>query len=99
VLGYPFWLSLTQGSAWDHSVQKEMHAHYLRNAVKIEKGDLLEIQELAKSLKIAIYLGIIERPNNRGGHSIYGALVYISSDGEIKSVHRTLQPTYEERLT
>jgi len=48
VLGYPFWLSLTQGSAWDDSVQKQRHAHYLRNAVQIEKGDLLEIQELIK---------------------------------------------------
>jgi nitrilase len=80
-------------------VQKEIHAHYLRNSVQIEKGDLLEIQELAKSLKIAIYLGIIERPIDRGGHSIYCSLVYINTDGDIKSVHRKLQPTYEERLT
>ena len=99
VPGYPFWLSITNGSAWDDKVQKEIHAHYLRNAVQIEKGDLQEIQELAKSLKIAIYLGIIERPTDRGGHSIYCSLVYINFEGEIKSVHRKLQPTYEERLT
>ncbi|WP_339863834.1 carbon-nitrogen hydrolase family protein [uncultured Algoriphagus sp.] len=99
VPGYPFWLSITNGSAWDDKVQKEIHAHYLRNSVQIEKGDLLEIQELAKSLKIAIYLGIIERPIDRGGHSIYCSLVYINTDGDIKSVHRKLQPTYEERLT
>ncbi|MEP0712233.1 MAG: nitrilase-related carbon-nitrogen hydrolase, partial [Algoriphagus sp.] len=99
VPGYPFWLSMTNGSAWDDKVQKEIHAHYLRNAVQFESGDLLEIQELAKKLKIAIYLGIIERPIDRGGHSIYCSLVYIDADGEIKSVHRKLQPTYEERLT
>ena len=99
VPGYPFWLSITHGAAWDNQVQKEIHAHYLRNAVQIEKGDLLKVQELAKTLKIAIYLGIIERPTDRGGHSIYCSLIYINADGEIKSIHRKLQPTYEERLT
>lgn len=99
VPGYPFWLSITNGSAWDNQTQKEIHAHYLRNAVQIESGDLTEIQELAKTHKIAIYLGIIEKPKDRGGHSIYCSLVYINQLGEIKSVHRKLQPTYEERLT
>ncbi|MBN3521973.1 carbon-nitrogen hydrolase family protein [Algoriphagus lutimaris] len=99
VPGYPFWLSITNGSAWDNQTQKEIHAHYLRNAVQIESGDLIEIQELAKTYGIAVYLGIIERPTDRGGHSIYCSLVYIDQYGEIKSVHRKLQPTYEERLT
>jgi len=99
VPGYPFWLSITNGAAWDNSIQKEIHAHYLRNAIQIEKGDLEEIQTIAKTHKIAIYLGIIERPIDRGGHSIYCSLVYINQSGEIKSVHRKLQPTYDERLT
>lgn len=97
--GYPWWLSITNASAWDNRIQKEIHAHYARNAVQIESGDLKEIQDLAKKYKISIYLGIIERPQDRGGHSLYCSLVYIGSDGEIKSVHRKLQPTYDERLT
>lgn len=97
--GYPFWLALTDGAAWNKKVNKELHAHYLRNAVCIEKGDLKSICSLAKKHKIAIYLGIIERPLDRGGHSIYASLVYINQEGEIKSVHRKLQPTYDERLT
>lgn len=99
VPGYPFWISITNGSAWDNQIQKEIHAHYLRNAIQIESGDLKEVQSLAKKHQIAIYLGIIERPIDRGGHSIYCSLVYINQDGEIKSVHRKLQPTFEERLT
>ena len=97
--GYPFWLSLTHGSEFNSSIQKEIHAHYIRNSVQIEAGELDDICELAKNNKIAIYLGIIERAKNRGGHSLYCSLVYINSNGEIKSVHRKLQPTYEERLT
>jgi nitrilase len=97
--GYPYWISLTNGADFNSKIQKELHAHYIRNAVQIEKGDLIEICNLAKQYKIAIYLGLIERAQNRGGHSLYCSLVYINEEGEIKSVHRKLQPTYEERLT
>ncbi|MBP9078356.1 MAG: carbon-nitrogen hydrolase family protein, partial [Haliscomenobacter sp.] len=48
---------------------------------------------------IAVYLGAIERAQDRGGHSAYCSLVYIDPQGIIQSVHRKLQPTYEERLT
>ena len=97
--GYPFWLALTGGAEWDTKVNKELHAHYVRNSIQIEAGELDTICKLAKEFNIAIYLGIIERAQNRGGHSIYASLVYINQDGEIKSVHRKLQPTYDERLT
>lgn len=99
VPGYPWWLSITSASDWDNRIQKEIHAHYLRNSISLESGDLKRICELAKTNQIAIYLGIIERPIDRGGHSIYCSLVYIDITGEIKSVHRKLQPTYDERLT
>jgi nitrilase len=97
--GYPFWLALTGGAEWNTEVNKELHAHYVRNSIQIEAGDLNAICNLAKQHAIAIYLGIIERPQDRGGHSIYASLVYVDPQGEIKSVHRKLQPTYDERLT
>lgn len=97
--GYPFWLALTDGAKWDLKVNKELHAHYVSNSIQIETGELDGICELAKQHKIAIYLGIMERAKDRGGHSIYASLVYIDQTGEIKSVHRKLQPTYDERLT
>lgn len=97
--GYPFWLALTNGAGWDLKVNKELHAHYVRNAIQIEAGELDGVCKLAKEHQMAIYLGIIERPKNRGGHSIYCSLVYIDQNGNIQSVHRKLQPTYDERLT
>lgn len=97
--GYPFWIALTNGAEWNSALQKEMHAHYIRNSVTVEKGELDIVCKLAKEFNIAIYLGIIERAGNRGGHSLYCSLVYIDQSGEIKSVHRKLQPTYDERLT
>ncbi len=96
--GYPFWVSLTNGAVFNSTVQKEIFAHYLRNSIQIESGDLDDICKLANDNNMAIYLGIIERAENRGGHSLYCSLVYIDKKGQIKSVHRKLQPTYEERL-
>ncbi len=97
--GYPFWLALNDGAEWEKKENKELHAHYVRNSVQIEAGELDSICALSKENNIAIYLGIMERAKNRGGHSIYATLVYINQEGEIKSVHRKLQPTYDERLT
>jgi nitrilase len=91
-------LSLTNASEFNSKIQKEIHAHYIRNSIQIEAGELDGICNLAKEYKIAIYLGIIEKPQNRG-LSIYCSLVYINAQGEIQSVHRKMQPTYEERLT
>lgn len=97
--GYPFWIGLTNGAEWNSSLQKEIHSHYVENSIRIEKGDLKGICQLSKEHSMAVYLGIIERAENRGGHSIYASLVYINQEGAIKSVHRKLQPTYDERLT
>lgn len=36
--GYPFWIALTNGAEWDSIVQKELHAHYVRNSITIEIG-------------------------------------------------------------
>jgi len=97
--GYPFWLGLTNGSEFNSKMQKEMHAHYVRNSVQLEKGDLDPLCKAARQNGVAVYVGTIERAADRGGHSLYCSLVYINKEGEIKSVHRKLQPTYEERLT
>lgn len=99
VPGYPFWLSLTDGARFNAQDQKELHAHYMDQAVQIEAGHLDLVCQAAKANRVAMYLGIIERAENRGGHSLYCSMLYIDKAGEIGSIHRKLMPTYEERLT
>ncbi len=96
--GYPFWLAYTDGAKFNSQMQKEIYAHYLSEGVDIAIGDLDAICVTAKENNLAIYLGIIEKAADRGGHSLYCSLVYIDKQGVIQSVHRKLQPTYEERL-
>jgi len=98
VPGYPFWLELTNGATFNSPRQKAIHSHYLDQAVQIEAGHLDSLCTLAAQRQIAVYLGVIERPPDRGGHSVYASLVYIDATGRIGSVHRKLMPTYEERL-
>ncbi len=97
--GYPFWLERTDGARFESPVQKALHAHYLDQAVQLERGDLMPITDAARALGVAVVLGCIERPADRGGHSIFASLVYIDATGVVQSVHRKLMPTYEERLS
>lgn len=96
--GYPFWVERTNGASFNSDIQKEFYSYYASQAIQISAGHLISICETCKKLNIAAVLGIIERPQDRGGHSLYCSLVYIDKNGEIKSVHRKLMPTYEERL-
>ena len=97
--GYPFWIEHTDGAVFDSDLQKEIHALYLDQALCIEAGHLQPVCAAAVRHNIAVMLGTIERPLDRGGHSLYCSRVHIGADGVIASVHRKLQPTYEERLS
>ena len=96
--GYPFWVDQTDGARFESPEQKAWYAHYLDQGVVIERGDLEPIQAAARETSCAVYLGIMERAPDRGGHTLYASLVYIAANGEVGSCHRKLQPTYEELL-
>lgn len=98
VPGYPFWVERTDGAKFESDLQKSLYAHYVSQAVCIEDGDLDEVCRIAAKRQISIYLGVMERASNRGGHSLYCSIVYVDQNGEIRSAHRKLMPTHEERL-
>ena len=96
--GYPFWVEFTDGAKFESERQKTMYAHYVDQAVDIEAGGLASLCDAARKHDIAVYVGVMERAANRGGHSVYASMVYIDTSGKICSVHRKLMPTHEERL-
>ena len=98
VPGYPFWVERTDGARFESSLQKELYRHYVEQSVCIETGDLGPIVAAARDNALAVYIGVMERAPDRGGHSLYASMVYIDAHGVIGSVHRKLMPTYEERL-
>lgn len=99
VPGYPFWIEQTDGARFDSHMQKVLHAHYLDQAVQIEAGHLDPVVDASARHGMTVVLGIIERPRDRGGHSIYASCVTITPTHGIVTVHRKLMPTYEERLS
>jgi len=96
--GYPFWLEYSRITEFNSAFHKAFHAEYVDQAVCIEHGDLNPVCRLVAERRIAVYLGVIERPAERG-ESLYASLVFIGNDGRIGSVHRKLMPTYDERMT
>ena len=63
--GYPFWIELTDGARFNSPIQKEIHAHYMNQAVQIEAGHLDSLCNTAAANKIAVVLGCIERAGDR----------------------------------
>lgn len=96
--GYPFWVEHTEGARFESALQKRLYAHYGAQAVQIERGDLQPVCEAARRARTWVMLGVIERPPERGGHSLYCSLVLIDDSGAVRNVHRKLMPTHEERL-
>lgn len=93
--GYPSWIDRTGGARFNAQDQKELHAHYLDQAIDIAAGQLEEICSAAAKNGVAVCLGMAERE----AYSVFASRVMIDASGEILSVHRKLRPTYEERLS
>jgi nitrilase len=98
VPGYPWWVERMGGAAFDDPIQKALFGRYAEQAVDIERGDLATVCDAARRAACTVVLGVIERPADRGGHSLYCSMVTIDANGAVTNVHRKLQPTHEERL-
>lgn len=96
--GYPFWLSMTDGSRFDDAGQKRAYAYYLAAAVELDGPELRRIREAAADHRVFTYLGIAERGSGVARGSVFATLLAIDPERGIVSAHRKLQPTYEERL-
>jgi nitrilase len=97
VPGYPWWIERTDGVRFDSDLQKTLFAHYVDQAVDLDAGHLAPVLDAAQRGRIAVVLGILERPAARG-ESVYASAVSIGADGEVRAVQRKLMPTWEERL-
>ncbi len=93
--GYPAWIGRTDGARFNAADQKQLHAHYLDQAVDIAAGQLDVVRAAARRAGLTVCLGIAEREH----HSVFASRVFVGRDGDVLSVHRKLRPTYEERLS
>ena len=96
VPGYPAWVDITDGSAWEHPDQKAAFSYYLDQAVDLDGAEFAQVVEAARDHRLFAYVGVVERAPSGG--SVYCSLVAIDPEAGIVGVHRKLKPTFGERL-
>lgn len=95
--GYPAWVwKLRPGDDW--TLNEEIYAALLKNAVDVGAGDLAPLQQAAKKHSVTVVCGVDERADDVGRTTIYNTVVTITPDGKIANKHRKLMPTNPERM-
>jgi nitrilase len=95
--GYPAWIWRLRPGA-DMSINTQIHARLLDNAVSLQRGDLAPLCDAARTHQVTVALGLHERDEDRGGGTLFNTLVIIAADGTIANRHRKLMPTNPERM-
>ena len=98
--GYPAWLDVCPGAAlWENAPAKDVFARLRNNSITVPGEEVHALSEAARTLKIAIVIGVNERVDaGPGNGTLYNSLLTISEDGRLRNHHRKLVPTYTERL-
>lgn len=96
--GYPIWLAVTGGAAFDDPQQKAAYAQYVDAAVRLDGPELAQISKAARARGVSLVLGIVERAPGPASASVYATAVSLDAARGIVGAHRKLVPTWEERL-
>jgi nitrilase len=96
--GYPRWIAFTDGARFDAADQKQAFAAYLDAAVELDGPEVAAVVAAARDHRVFTYLGIAERGTGTGRGTVYCTLLAIDPELGLRSAHRKLMPTYEERL-
>jgi len=87
--GYPDWVWRLKPFS-----DREWYDKFADQSIVVDGPMLDPVREVAKACGVWVALGITERH----GGTLYNAVVYINSDGEIAGLHRKLIPTGPERI-
>lgn len=95
--GYPAWIwRLRPGGDW--TLNEEIHARLLDNAVNVDSDDLKPLLAAAKKHQVTIVCGLHERDNQLSQATLYNSVVTIGPAGDLINRHRKLMPTNPERM-
>ncbi len=92
---YPFWSDTGTFSIWGEERARALHARFARNSMAFPSKEAEAIAKAARTARCSVVLGLSER--GRSG-SLFNAMVFVTSGGEVAAVHRKLVPTFGERL-
>lgn len=93
---YPAWIF---GAArWDEPVSKRAYARLLANSVEVPSPATDRICAAARKHGVEVVMGMNELETRYSRGTIYNSLLFVSSAGEIRGVHRKIMPTHAERI-
>lgn len=92
---YPDWVWLLPGG--EAGELNALYAELAENAVAVPDEATDKLCQAARKAKINVVMGMNERNREASGASLYNALLYIDSAGNILGTHRKLIPTAGER--
>jgi len=94
--GYPrgFSFGAKVGSRTEEG--RSLYSEYHDNSIDLESEDLSRLEDLAKSEKVYLVIGVTEKQSANG--SLYCSMLYISPSDGLLGVHRKIKPTGTERI-
>lgn len=96
ISGYPDWVWLIPNSSG--TVLNDLYIRLVESAVSVPDDSTDKLCRSAKAAGINVVMGMNERNTDKSSSSLYNSILFISSEGEIKGIHRKLMPTGGERM-
>ncbi|MEP2935374.1 MAG: carbon-nitrogen hydrolase family protein [Gilvibacter sp.] len=75
---------------------RKLYTTYRKNSFDISSQDLNRLEDLSKTTKAYLAIGVTEKQESNG--SLFCSLLYISPTDGLMGVHRKIKPTGTERL-
>lgn len=92
--GYPFWCDSGTFGRWEHGPSKRLHRRLMDNSLRVPSPELGRLAAAAREAGVAVVMGA----NERVGHTLYNALLFLDREGNLAAHRRKLVPTFGERL-
>jgi len=98
ISGYPRGLAYGAVVGSRSAEGRKLFQQYWDSAVEVPSASTVAIGNAARSNKVFVAVGVIERDSTFSGGSLYCTVLFFAPSGELVGKHRKLKPTGSERL-
>ncbi len=94
--GYPRGFTFGANIGKRNDEGRELYLEYYENSIDINSDDINKLENIAKSNKAYLIIGVTEK--NKTSGSLFCSMLYISPLNGLLGVHRKIKPTGTERV-
>ena len=96
--GYPWGLAFGTAVGGRSEAGRRGWQRYWSTAVRVPGPAVDQMAEAARTGRVHLCVGVVERDERFGGGTLFCTLLYFGPDGSLLGKHRKLKPTAAERL-